>query len=192
MDSRELDYDLPQELIAQHPAERRDDSRLLVYSRATGEVRHRIFHELPSELPPGTLSVVNDTRVLLARLLGHKASGGRVELLLVERLAAQRWLAMAKSSKPLRPGAEVRFDRLRTQQWVRARLAIGRAVGYSTPSTLGTRMMPATAKFDPPALRPIRKSVHAASLTRANWQAAPRRSSCICGRSISGVSLAAS
>ena len=87
---------------------------------------------------------------------------------------------------------EVRFDRLRTQQWVRARLAIGRAVGYSTPSTLGTRMMPATAKFDPPALRPIRKSVHAASLTRANWQAAPRRSSCICGRSISGVSLAAS
>jgi len=58
--------------------------------------------------------------------------------------------------------------------------------------TLGTRMMPATAKFDPPALRPIRKSVHAASLTRANWQAAPRRSSSICGRSISGVSPAAS
>jgi S-adenosylmethionine:tRNA ribosyltransferase-isomerase len=64
----ELDYDLPAELIAQHPAARRDESRLLVYARATGEVRHRVFRDLPDEVAPGTLAVVNDTRVIPARI----------------------------------------------------------------------------------------------------------------------------
>ncbi|HSP72170.1 MAG TPA: S-adenosylmethionine:tRNA ribosyltransferase-isomerase, partial [Gaiellaceae bacterium] len=59
-----LDYALPPELIAQHPAERRDESRLLVYERATGAVRHRVFAELPEELSAGALVVVNDTRVV--------------------------------------------------------------------------------------------------------------------------------
>ena len=68
MDLTELDYELPPELIAQHPAERRDASRLLVYERATGDVRHRRFDELPDELAQGTLTVVNDTRVLPGRL----------------------------------------------------------------------------------------------------------------------------
>ena len=68
MNTSELDYELPEELIAQHPAARRDESRLLVYSRATGEVRHRVFRDLPGELPAGTLAVVNDTRVVPARI----------------------------------------------------------------------------------------------------------------------------
>ena len=65
MDARELEYDLPAELIAQHPAERRDESRLLVYSRATGEVEHRVFRELPDLVD--AVTVVNDTRVVPAR-----------------------------------------------------------------------------------------------------------------------------
>src|SRR4051794_28430483 len=100
MKATELDYELPEELIAQHPAERRDDSRLLVYDRATGAVRHRRFRELPDELAPDTLVVVNDTRVVPARLHLRRASGGAVEVLLLERLAAPgEWEALARPSR---------------------------------------------------------------------------------------------
>src|SRR5689334_10996998 len=75
MDARELDYDLPPELIAQHPAAKRDESRLLVYSRATGEVEHRVFRDLPDVLPERTLVVVNDTRVVPARIPTHRPRG---------------------------------------------------------------------------------------------------------------------
>ena len=74
MDTSELDYDLPSELIAQHPPERRDASRLLVYDRATGAVRHRKFAELPDELS-GELAVVNDTRVVPARIRIEQPKG---------------------------------------------------------------------------------------------------------------------
>jgi S-adenosylmethionine:tRNA ribosyltransferase-isomerase len=100
----ELDYELPPELIAQHPAERRDESRLLVYDRATGEVRHRRFRDLPDELPAKTLVVVNDTRVVPARLHLRRESGGAVEVLLVERLEGEEWEALARPSRRLRPG----------------------------------------------------------------------------------------
>ena len=72
----ELDYELPAELIAQRPAERRDESRLLVYERATGAVRHRRFRDLPDELTRGELAVVNDTRVVPARLRLERPGGG--------------------------------------------------------------------------------------------------------------------
>src|SRR5699024_3458150 len=85
MRSNELDYDLPPELVAQHPVEPRDASRLLVFDRATGAVRHRRFAELPEELD-GQLVVVNDTRVVPARLRLRRETGGEVELLLLERL----------------------------------------------------------------------------------------------------------
>src|SRR3954471_23576198 len=78
----ELDYELPQELIAQHPPERRDDSPLLVYERETGEIRHRRFSELPEELEPQELVVVNDTRVLPARIRIERPRG---EVLLLAR-----------------------------------------------------------------------------------------------------------
>ena len=97
----ELDYDLPQELIAQHPAERRDASRLLVYDRATGEVRHRVFSELPRELPTGTLTVVNDTRVIPARIRLEQPSG---EVLLLERRGDGTWEALARPTRRLRAG----------------------------------------------------------------------------------------
>jgi S-adenosylmethionine:tRNA ribosyltransferase-isomerase len=107
MDSAALDYDLPQELIAQHPAVPRDSSRLLVYERSTGEVRHRRFRELPEELTRGELVVVNDSRVVPARLRLRRPSGGAAEVLLLEPLGDGRWEALAKPSGRLRAGQEL-------------------------------------------------------------------------------------
>jgi S-adenosylmethionine:tRNA ribosyltransferase-isomerase len=108
MRSSELDYELPQELIAQHPPERRDASRLLVHDRASGETRHRRFDELPTELADGTLVVVNDTRVLPARLRLERPGGGEAEVLLLERLGENgTWEALARPSRKLRPGQQL-------------------------------------------------------------------------------------
>jgi S-adenosylmethionine:tRNA ribosyltransferase-isomerase len=107
MRSSELDYDLPTELIAQHPLERRDASRLLVLDRATGAVRHRRFADLSEELD-GHLAVVNDTRVVPARLRARRASGGEIEVLLVEALEHGLWEALARPSRRLRPGEQLR------------------------------------------------------------------------------------
>jgi S-adenosylmethionine:tRNA ribosyltransferase-isomerase len=105
MKSSELDYHLPRELIAQRPLERRDRSRLLVYERATGAVRHRRFDELPEELPEDALTVVNDTRVLPARLRLPRPGGGEAEVLLLERLGANGlWEGLARPSRRLRAG----------------------------------------------------------------------------------------
>ena len=103
MRSFELDYDLPTDLIAQHPAVRRDASRLLVFDRATREVRHRWFADLPDELA-GHLTVVNDTRVVPARLRARRETGGEVEVLLVEALGGGVWEALARPSRRLRAG----------------------------------------------------------------------------------------
>ena len=105
MKSSELDYDLPSELIAQRPLERRDDSRLLVYERASGKIRHRRFAELPQELGEGTLTVVNDTRVLPARLRLTRPGGGEAEVLLLERIGSNGlWEGLARPSRRLKPG----------------------------------------------------------------------------------------
>jgi S-adenosylmethionine:tRNA ribosyltransferase-isomerase len=105
MKSAELDYELPPELIAQRPLERRDSSRLLVYERATGAVRHRRFDELPEELAEGTLVVVNDTRVVPARLRLERPGGGEAEVLLLERLGENGlWEGLARPSRRLKAG----------------------------------------------------------------------------------------
>jgi S-adenosylmethionine:tRNA ribosyltransferase-isomerase len=104
MKRSELEYSLPPELIAQHPAQRRDGSRLLVYDRSTGDVRHRFFWELPDELR-GELVVVNDTRVVPARLRLRRPTGGEAEVLLLEPLdAAGEWEGLARPTRKLRPG----------------------------------------------------------------------------------------
>jgi S-adenosylmethionine:tRNA ribosyltransferase-isomerase len=100
----ELEYDLPGELIAQRPAEPRDASRLLVYDRQTGAVRHRRFSELPAEVTAGELAVVNDTRVVPARLRLRRPGGGQAEILLLESLEAGVWEALARPSARLRAG----------------------------------------------------------------------------------------
>jgi S-adenosylmethionine:tRNA ribosyltransferase-isomerase len=101
--SGELHYELPQELIAQHPAERRDASRLLVYRRATGDVAHLTFSDLPAALS-GELVVINDTRVVPARLRVRRETGGEAEVLLLEPGEDGVWEALARPSRRLRPG----------------------------------------------------------------------------------------
>src|SRR5262245_8484479 len=104
MKRSELEYSLPPELIAQHPAERRDESRLLVYERSTGDVRHRVFRELPDELH-GELVVVNDTRVVPARLRLQRPTGGEAEVLLLEPLdGVGEWEGLARPTKRLQQG----------------------------------------------------------------------------------------
>jgi S-adenosylmethionine:tRNA ribosyltransferase-isomerase len=104
MKASELDYDLPAELIAQTPLERREDSRLLVFDRSTGEVRHERFRALPELLLARSLVVVNDTRVLPARLHVRRPGGGAAEVLLLERLGGSLWEALARPTRRLRPG----------------------------------------------------------------------------------------
>src|SRR5436309_15225399 len=101
MKASELDYDLPPELVAQHPAPRRDESRLLVYERTTGAVRHRTFAELPDEVGE-RLVVVNDTRVVPARIRLERPKG---EVLLLERRGEDGvWEALARPTRRLRTG----------------------------------------------------------------------------------------
>jgi S-adenosylmethionine:tRNA ribosyltransferase-isomerase len=100
MELSELDYELPPELIAQHPAERRDASRLLVYDRGSGAVRRRTFADLPDELH-GELAVVNDTKVVPARI---PISSPRGEVLLLERLDDGTWQALARPTRRLKAG----------------------------------------------------------------------------------------
>lgn len=123
----QLDYELPEELIAQEPLPQRDAARLLCLDRQ-GAVEHRRIRELPELLPP-SLVVLNDTRVIPARLLGRKPSGGRVELLLLEREAqhgdGEIWKAWGRASKPLRPGQGVTWEQGALQARVLERAADG-------------------------------------------------------------------
>jgi S-adenosylmethionine:tRNA ribosyltransferase-isomerase len=121
VDVADLDFELPPELVAQAPAGPRGTARLLALDRDAGTVRHLAFPDLPGLLREGDLLVVNDSRVLHARLVGRKESGGRCELLLVEPLEEEggvpgaRWRAMAQASKPVRPGSRVDFGGLEAE-----------------------------------------------------------------------------
>ena len=103
-------FDLPQELIAQDPLEDRAASRLLVMNTETGEIEHRIFRDIKEYLRPGDTLVLNDTKVIPARLLGTKEdTGANVEILLLRRLGADRWETLVRPGKKLKPGARVTF-----------------------------------------------------------------------------------
>ncbi len=107
----DFDYHLPEELIAQEPAEPRDSSRLLYLHKATGEIEHHVFRELPDLLAPRDALVLNDTRVLRARLHGRReATGGRVEILLLRPLEGETWQAMARPTKRLHEGERIELE----------------------------------------------------------------------------------
>src|SRR3954451_5610292 len=110
MQTSEFDYDLPPEFIAQTAAEPRDSSRLLVIHRTSGEIEHRIFRDLPDYLRPGDALVLNQTRVIPARLHAVKPSGGAVEILLMQRIDDLRWLAMI-GGRNVREGQPLRVKR---------------------------------------------------------------------------------
>ena len=133
MRTEQFDYDLPEELIAATPAARREESRLLVLDRETGDTEHRQFHELPEYLRDGDVLVVNDARVVPARLQARRDTGGKVEVLLVHRVTddaeespwparpeadgahpAGRWLAMLRAGGKLREGETIRLEQPET------------------------------------------------------------------------------
>ena len=107
--TRDFWYELPEELIAQTPLEKRDTSRLLAVNRQTGELAHRHFYDILDYLNPGDTLVMNDSRVLPARLLGHRPTGGAAELLLLRDLGGNEWECLAKPGRKLTEGAEVIF-----------------------------------------------------------------------------------
>ena len=127
MRTEDYDYDLPEELIAQHPEEKRDHSRLMVLDRDKRSIEDRIFSDIGEYLKPGDLLIVNDTRVLPARLHGKRESGGQAEVLLLRRLIPEElsdetlsramvlpgdqvWEAMVRPGRRLRPGTQVNFS----------------------------------------------------------------------------------
>ena len=105
--TKDFDYYLPEELIAQTPAEPRDSSRLLVYDRKDGSIVHKVFTDVADYLNPGDVLVVNNTRVLPARLFFKTRNGGKVEILLLKRLSIDEWEVMVKPGKKARPGDEL-------------------------------------------------------------------------------------
>ena len=110
MKTSDFDYNLPQELIAQTPVEPRDSSRLLVYHRDTGAVEHKIFRDVIDYLNPGDVLVINQTRVIPARLYGVKeGTGGAIEFLLLRRLNLTDWEVILKPGKKAKPGARFVF-----------------------------------------------------------------------------------
>lgn len=100
----DFDYDLPTELIAQEPLANRSASRLMVLDRETGATEHRVFRDLPQLLNEGDVLVVNDSRVIPARLLGHRETGARIEVLMLRPVPGGGWLALAKPMRRLRTG----------------------------------------------------------------------------------------
>ena len=102
-------YDLPEELIAQTPLQQRDASRLLQLDRTTGEISHKNFYDLPDALSEGDCLVLNDSRVLPARLLGKRSTGGAVEVVLLRDLGDGKWECLTRPGKKTRPGAELSF-----------------------------------------------------------------------------------
>lgn len=109
MKTSDFYYDLPEELIAQTPLERRDASRLMVLDRRTGEVTHRHFYDIVEYLQPGDCLVMNDSRVLPARLMGHRPTGGVVEVLLLRDLGDKCWECLCKPGRKMQPGNQVIF-----------------------------------------------------------------------------------
>ena len=103
-------YDLPEELIAQTPVEPRDSSRLLVYNRKTKTIEHKIFRDIVDYLHEGDVLVINNTRVLPARLYGYKETGAKIEILLQKRIDLKTWEAIAKPFKRLSVGTKVTFS----------------------------------------------------------------------------------
>lgn len=108
MRTAEFDYDLPPELIAQTPIEPRDAARLMVLHRRDGRIEHRTFRDIGDYLHPGDLLVANESRVIPARLCGHKQpTGGRVELLLIRKLDELEWEVLLKPGRRVKPGATI-------------------------------------------------------------------------------------
>lgn len=131
MKTADFDFQLPEELIAQTPLERRDASRLLTLDKATGAVAHHHFYDLPRFLRPGDCLVLNDSRVLPARLIGHRPTGGACEVLLLVDKGDSLWECLVRPGRKLKPGAQVIFGDGQLTATIEAELEDGkRAVRF--------------------------------------------------------------
>ena len=126
MKTSDFDFELPEELIAQTPLERRDSSRLLTLDKTTGAVGHHHFYDLPAFLHPGDCLVLNDSRVLPARLIGHRPTGGACEVLLLVDRGEGRWECLVRPGRKLRPGAQVLFGEGRLTATIEEELEDGK------------------------------------------------------------------
>ena len=109
MKKSDFDFELPEELIAQTPIQQRDHSRLMHLDKQTGEISHEHFYDLPKFLKKGDCLVLNDSRVLPARLIGCRSTGGSVELVLLRDLGEGRWECLSRPGRKTKPGTELRF-----------------------------------------------------------------------------------
>lgn len=109
MELSEFNYNLPEELIAQTPIENRDESRLMLLSKNTGNIEHKVFKDIINYLQPGDCIVRNNTKVIPARLYGKKETGANVEFVLLKNIEGDIWEAMVRPGNKLRVGAKVIF-----------------------------------------------------------------------------------
>jgi len=170
MNLKEFDYQLPESLIAAFPSRERTGSRLLVARRATGEIIHSAFAELGSFLDPGDLLVLNDTKVFPARLTGTKDSGGKVEVLLIERFADDSrslWIAMADAAKKPQVGSLLRFGANMTAEVI-GDLGRGRfGLEFHHEGDFDNQL---DELGEPPLPRYVRRSRDSESLDRERYQ----------------------
>lgn len=131
MKTSDFDFQLPEELIAQTPLERRDASRLLTLDKTTGAIAHHHFYDLPRFLRPGDCLVLNDSRVLPARLIGHRPTGGVCEVLLLVDRGDNLWECLVRPGRKLKPGSQVSFGNGQLTAFIEAELEDGkRAVRF--------------------------------------------------------------
>ena len=126
MKTSDFDFFLPEELIAQTPLEKRDTSRLLTLDKTTGQTGHRHFYDLPTFLRPGDCLVLNDSRVLPARLIGHRPTGGVCEVLLLVDKGEGLWECLVRPGRKLKPGAQVVFGEGRLTATIEAEVEDGK------------------------------------------------------------------
>ena len=126
MKTSDFDFELPEELIAQTPLEKRDTSRLLTLDKINGRIEHHHFYELPDYLRPGDCLVLNNSRVLPARLIGHRPTGGVCEVLLLVDQGDNVWECLVRPGRKLKPGAEVLFGEGQLRATIEAEIEDGK------------------------------------------------------------------
>lgn len=137
----ELDYDLPRQFVAQHPAQRRDESRLLVLDRAAGRCAHRVFREIVECFREGDVLVLNDTRVLPVKLIGRRRTGGKVNLLLVREVRTGLWESMFISTNRLDENEPLAFEEGAITAFFRGRSPEGvPLVEFENPAALPEKL----------------------------------------------------
>ncbi len=169
MELKDFSYEIPQSLIAAYPSRERQESRLLVLERKTGRMIHSVFSELKNFLAPGDLLVLNDTKVFPARLKGAKESGGKVEVLLLERFPHRRsfWITLIDAAKKLRVGSQIQFGE-NVSAYVMGDMGRGRfGLEFHHPGDFNTQL---DELGEPPLPSYVRRQRHAAVMDRERYQ----------------------